>query len=260
MRVLYVGDVVGKPGRRLVHELVPSLRVELELDAVVINGENAAGGIGLTPEIAHNLLEGDADLLTTGNHVWKKRELVDYLEGEARIVRPANYPPPCPGRDMTVLDTPAGSLALIQVEGRVFMRNLMCPFRTVDQLLQRPECSEVDAILVDIHAEATSEKQGLGWYLDGRVAAVVGTHTHVATADERILPKGTGYISDVGMTGPHDSVIGMKIDQSLTRMLTQRPLPHSVATGNLILNAVLLVLEQGKTVHIERVRRVLDAV
>jgi metallophosphoesterase (TIGR00282 family) len=194
------------------------------------------------------------DLLTSGNHIWKHKEILPYLEDTDRLLRPANYPPETPGRGLAIVETAAGEqVAIINLEGRVFMSSLECPFRTVDQLLHTLP-PEVKVILVDMHAEATSEKQAMGWYLDGRVSAVVGTHTHVQTADERILPGGTGYISDVGMTGPVDSVIGMNREIILTRFLTQRPHPFKVATQNLQLQGVVLKMDaNGRCREIARV-------
>jgi metallophosphoesterase (TIGR00282 family) len=212
---------------------------------VVANGENASGGIGITPQVADQFLGEGVDLLTSGNHIWKHKEILPYLNDTDRLLRPANYPPETPGRGLAMVETAAGEpVAIINLEGRVFMNALECPFRTADQLLQTLP-PEVKVILVDMHAEATSEKQALGWYLDGRVSAMVGTHTHVQTADERILPGGTGYISDVGMTGPVDSVIGMNREIIMERFLTQRPHPFKVATQNLQLQGVVLKIDAG---------------
>jgi 2',3'-cyclic-nucleotide 2'-phosphodiesterase len=256
MRFLFVGDVVGKPGRDAVHRLVPALRAELGLDAVVINCENAAAGKGVTPELADALLE-HADVLTGGNHIWHYRAIEAYLGREPRLVRPANYPD-APGRGSFVCTAANGAtLGVIQVEGRVFMRNLECPFLTIERELKG--MSGVDAILVDVHAEATSEKQAIAWYFDGRVSAVVGTHTHVQTADERILPQGTAFLTDAGMTGPFDSVIGMEVQPSIDRFLTQRRGAHEVASGNVRLSGVVVEVDEHskRAVRIERVQRAL---
>jgi metallophosphoesterase (TIGR00282 family) len=255
MNILFIGDIVGAPGRRVLAELLPRAVDQYCIDLVVANGENASGGIGITPQVADQFLNQGVDVLTSGNHIWKHKEILPYLEDTDRLLRPANYPPGTPGQGMVVVETAAGEpAAIINLEGRVFMNSLECPFRTVDQLLQTLP-PEVKVILVDMHAEATSEKQALGWHLDGRVSAVVGTHTHVQTADERILPAGTGYISDIGMTGPVDSVIGMNREIILARFLTQRPHSFKVATQNLQLQGVVLKIEpQGRCREIIRVR------
>ncbi|MEJ2069544.1 MAG: TIGR00282 family metallophosphoesterase, partial [Syntrophobacterales bacterium] len=212
MNILFLGDIVGSPGRRAVEEVLDRLVDRHFIDLVVGNGENASGGIGITPPVADQLLNMGIDLLTSGNHIWKHRDILPYLEETDRLLRPANYPPDTPGRGHTVLETAIGEkIAVINLEGRVFMNPLECPFRTADQILSQVP-PEVKVILVDMHAEATSEKLAMGWYLDGRVSAVLGTHTHVQTADERLLPQGTAYITDVGMTGPINSVIGMKTE------------------------------------------------
>jgi metallophosphoesterase (TIGR00282 family) len=243
MKVLFLGDVVGAPGRRAVEELLPRVVDRYLIDLVLANGENAAGGIGITPLVADQLLSLGIDLITSGNHIWKHKEIIPYLEETDRLLRPANYPPETPGRGFTVLETAAGEpAAVLNLEGRVFMNPLECPFRTADQVL-RSLPPEVKVILVDMHAEATSEKLAMGWYLDGRVSAVVGTHTHVQTADERILPGGTGYITDAGMTGPADSVIGMKREIILERFLSGLPQPFKVATANIQLQGLLLKID-----------------
>jgi hypothetical protein len=254
MRILYVGDVVGRPGRVAALDLVPRLRRERGLDAVIVNCENAAGGKGVTPEIADGLLANGADVLVSGNHVWQYREIGHYLESQPRLLRPANYPR-APGRGCLRVELPGGrSLGVIQVEGRVFMRNLECPFAVAKR--ERERLGPTGAVVVDIHAEATSEKQALGWYLDGQVSAVVGTHTHVQTADERILPGGTAYITDVGMTGPFDSVIGMNTEAAIDRFLTQRTRGHDVATDNVKLCAVQIEVDDssGRAIAIERLQ------
>jgi metallophosphoesterase (TIGR00282 family) len=245
MNILFIGDIVGAPGRRALEELLPRAVDHFFIDLVVANGENASGGIGITPQVADYLLNQGVDVITSGNHIWKHKEILPYLEDTDRLLRPANYPPETPGRGLATVETAAGeSAAIICLEGRVFMSAIECPFRTVDRLLDTL-APEVKVILVDMHAEATSEKQALGWHLDGRVSAVVGTHTHVQTADERILPGGTGYISDAGMTGPVDSVIGMKREIILERFLTQRPQPFRVATQNMQLQGVLVKIDAG---------------
>jgi 2',3'-cyclic-nucleotide 2'-phosphodiesterase len=255
MNLLFLGDIVGSPGRRAVEELLDRVVDRHFIDLVVGNAENASGGIGITPPVADQLLNMGMDLLTSGNHIWKHKDIVPYLEDTDRLIRPANYPPGTPGRGYMVLETALGEkAAVINLEGRVFMNPLECPFRTVDGVLsQLPP--EVKVILVDMHAEATSEKLAMGWYLDGRVSAVVGTHTHVQTADERVLPRGTGYITDVGMTGPLNSVIGMKTEVILERFLTQRPQPFKVASQNIQMQGVVLKFDdQGRCQEIIRLQ------
>jgi 2',3'-cyclic-nucleotide 2'-phosphodiesterase len=253
MNILFIGDIVGAPGRRAVEELLPRVVDRCFIDLVVANCENASGGLGITPQVADHLLSQGIDLLTSGNHIWKHKEILPYLEETDRLLRPANYPPETPGRGVAVVETAAGEkAAVVNLEGRVFMNPLECPFRTVEQILAGLP-KEVKVILVDMHAEATSEKQAMGWFLDGRVSAVLGTHTHVQTADERVLPGGTGYISDVGMTGPVDSVIGMKKEIILERFWSQRPQPFKVAAHNIQLQGVLLKIDpQGRCQEVTR--------
>ena len=243
MNILFIGDIVGSPGRRAVEELLTRLVDQHLIDLVVANGENASGGIGITPQVADELLSYGIDLLTSGNHIWKHKEIKPYLQDTDRLLRPANYPPESPGRGYAIVETAAGEkAAVINLEGRVFMEPLDCPFRTVDAILKELP-KEIKVILVDMHAEATSEKQALGWFLDGRVSAVLGTHTHVQTADGRVLPGGTGYLSDAGMTGPVDSVIGMRREIILERFWSQLPQPFKVATQNIQLQGVLLQID-----------------
>lgn len=248
-----IGDVIGQPGRRAIGRLVPALRQEYGLDLVVANGENAAGGFGITLETAHELLESGVDVLTSGNHIWDQKEIIPYLDEGLPLLRPANYPD-APGRGYLVL----GDVVVLNLMGRVFMAPLDCPFRTADRLLREVKANGTPkAILVDFHAEATSEKQAMGWYLDGVVSAVFGTHTHVGTVDARILPKGTGYVTDVGMTGPVNSVIGSDTGAVLERFLTAMPQRLPVAEGPVMLNSVLIDVdpETGKSLTISRVDR-----
>ncbi len=254
MRFMYVGDVVGKPGRNAVLALVPKLKRERHLDAVVVNCENAAAGKGSTPDLADEFLRGGVDVLTTGNHVWQYREIRNYLEHESRLLRPANYPR-APGKGSYVHTLADGRrLGVIQVEGRVFMRNLECPFAVVERELAN--LGPVTATLVDIHAEASSEKQALGWHFAGKVSALFGTHTHVQTADDRILPGGTAFMTDVGMTGPHHSVIGMVKEAAIERFLTQRASGHEVATEDVRMCAALVETDDatGKAIKLERLQ------
>ena len=256
MRVLMIGDVVGKPGRSAVNSLLPDLRRELHLDLVIANGENAAGGLGITTDTADELLSSGVDIITSGNHIWDNKEIIPHLDSEIPILRPLNYPPGTPGRGYTR----TGDVMVINLLGRVFVGTCDCPFRTIDQLLEeQTELPKV--ILVDMHAEATSEKEALGWYLDGRVSAVAGTHTHVPTADTRILPEGTAYVGDLGMVGASNSVIGAEIEDVLERFLTQTPRRLRVATaGPVRFNSVLFEIDSttGKATEIVRVDRELD--
>jgi 2',3'-cyclic-nucleotide 2'-phosphodiesterase len=257
MRIFFIGDIVGAPGRRAVEELLPRVVDRHLIDLVVANGENAAGGIGITPQVAEQLLNLGVDLLTSGNHIWKHKEILPYLDETDRLLRPANYPPDTPGRGWTVIETAIGEkAAIINLEGRVFMNPLECPFRTVDTILAALP-PQVKITLVDMHAEATSEKLAMGWYLDGRVSVVIGTHTHVQTADERILPKGTGYITDAGMTGPINSVIGMKKEVILERFLSQRPQSFKVATQDIQLQGVVVHVHGDG--HCQEISRVIMA-
>lgn len=250
-----IGDIVGRPGRRAVLENLSYLKQELNIDFVIANGENAAAGHGITKEIAKQLFAAGIDVFTMGNHVWNKKEIINYIEKENRILRPANYPPGTPGMGYNIFDTKQGySIGVVNVSGRIFMQELDCPFRTIDQILKEIK-EKTNIIFVDFHAEATSEKVAMGWYLDGRVSAICGTHTHVQTADERILPDGSAYITDIGMTGPRDSVIGVCTDLVLEKFLTQMPRRFEVADTSYQLNAVLVEvnLEDGLALKIERV-------
>ncbi len=238
MNILFVGDVYGSPGRRIVREHLHHVIQEQRIDLTVINGENSAGGFGITPAIAEELFDLGADVITTGNHVWDKREIIDYMQSvpadskhrARRIVRPANYTPGSPGHGVFEGTTAGGfKYAVINLQGRVFMASNEDPFRAADELVSKLQAR---VILVDFHAEATSEKVALGWYLDGKVTAVLGTHTHIPTADERVLPQGTAYQTDVGMSGPYDSVIGVEKDQVLHRFLTGMPAKFEAARGD----------------------------
>jgi len=250
IRVLFLGDVIGKPGRKAVEEFIKTIPADFK----IINGENLAGGIGITPKVALEVLSYGVDLITTGNHVWKKKDVLPFLMEERRVIRPINYPPGTPGFGYTVLRNGDKALCVTNIEGRVFMGHPECPFRTMDELIARLDGEF--PVMVDFHAEATSEKIAMGWYLDGRVAAVLGTHTHVQTADERILPGGTGYISDVGMTGPADSVIGMDKVAVLAKFLTQLPHKYEVGREDVEAQGVLLTIDgtTHKCLKIERVK------
>jgi metallophosphoesterase (TIGR00282 family) len=254
MRILFVGDVVGAPGRRIVRSRLPGLRRERAADLTVVNGENAAGGAGLTAATAEELFASGADVITTGNHVWDKREALALVERETRILRPANYPDGSPGQGMIVVRAGNAPVAVLNLMGRVFMPLVDDPFRAADRLVEEAR-RQARVLLVDFHAEATSEKMAFAWSLDGRVSAVLGTHTHVATADARILPGGTAYITDVGMTGPFDSVIGVRKEQAIERFRTSRSIPYETAEGDVRLAAVVLDVDDasGKAVTIERI-------
>jgi 2',3'-cyclic-nucleotide 2'-phosphodiesterase len=249
--ILVIGDVVGKPGRKAIEQLVMPLREEYVPDMVIANGENAAGGRGMTPETAQELLDAGVDVLTSGNHIWAQKEIIPYLDSQMPILRPLNYPSPVPGRGYIVRN----GVAVISLIGRTFMDNYVDdPFRAMDKLL--PDL-KTPVIIVDFHAEATSEKVAMGRYLDGRVSAMLGTHTHVGTVDSIILPKGTAYVTDIGMVGPIDSVIGDDIDSVLHRFLTSLPHHITVGKGKTMMNAILVTINEktGRATGIERVYR-----
>jgi len=257
MLILFVGDVVAKGGRRAVFAALEELHEAHDIDLVVVNAENAAGGFGITQSVIDEFFSHQVDVLTTGNHVWDKREALEFIDNEPRVVRPHNYPPGTPGKGVFLATAKTGDrVAVVNVMGRVFMHpDLDCPFRAVDDVLKTLP-NDVKTILVDFHAEASSEKVALGWYLDGRVSAVVGTHTHIPTADERILKEGTAFISDVGMTGSYDSIIGMKIQGSLSRFVTKLPQRMEPATGPATFCGVLIDVDEqsGRARSIVRVR------
>jgi len=256
MNVLFIGDIMGEPGRRAMSRLLPKVVTQHAVDLVIGNGENVAGGFGITPELAQELFEMGLSVITTGNHAWDRREILDFIRQEPRLLRPANYPSGAPGQGSIVVETPAGErLAVLQLMGRTFMPTLDCPFQVARREVARLK-AETHAIIVDMHAEATSEKMAMGHFLDGEVSAVVGTHTHVQTADEQILPKGTAYITDIGMTGPVNSVIGIKKELAIEKFLTQMPRRFEVASGPAVFSAVLIELDGqiGKAIRIQRFR------
>ena len=251
MNILFVGDVFGQPGREALLRWLPGFREERAVDFVIANGENAANGAGITSKIALKLLHAGVDVLTTGNHVWRQKEVYSFLATDERIVRPANYPAGAPGRGLTVRPAADGSeVAVINVAGELFMNTGMSPFRIVDRLVEEAQAL-ADTIVVDLHAEATSEKVAMGHYLDGRVTAVLGTHTHVQTSDARVLPGGTAYMTDVGMTGPLESVIGVRTEIIVKRFLTELPALFEVADGPVRLDAALIAAEGGRASSIE---------
>jgi len=261
LRILFIGDIFGRPGRTIVRDHLSALLKENEVDLCIANGENAAGGFGLTPQIAEEFFDMGIDVITTGNHVWDKRELTDYFNAAVdepysparRVLRPANYPKGTPGVGVYEGTTRAGvSYAVMNLQGRVFMANIDDPFRVIDRLLEKIAAK---VIFVDFHAEATSEKVAMGWYVDGRVTALVGTHTHIPTADTRVLPGGTAYQTDAGMTGPYDSVIGVQKEQIMQRFLTSLPARFEAASNDVRLCGVLVECDEstGKARNIQRI-------
>lgn len=256
MRILAIGDIIGRPGRSAVARMLPGLRRTLGADLVIANGENAAGGIGLTPGTADELLLAGVDVITSGNHIWAHQEIIPYLEGEAPVLRPLNYPAGVPGRGCLVAGDAGNAVLVVSLIGRTFMDAYDSPFQAMDRLLERPE-KRPPVVIVDFHAEATSEKVAMGRYLDGRVSAVLGTHTHVGTIDARVLPQGTAYVTDIGMAGPTDSIIGDNADSVLERFLTMLPHRFSIGKGQVVVNAVLVEVDAatGRALSIERITR-----
>jgi metallophosphoesterase (TIGR00282 family) len=257
MKILVIGDIVGRPGRQIIHELLHGLRRQYGLDMVIANGENAAGGFGLTVKTSRELLRNGIDILTSGNHIWAQKEIIPHLDDdEIPIIRPLNYPPGVPGRGYLI----TGQTMVVNLIGRTFMNNYDCPFRAMDNLLSSLE-RKTPVIIVDFHAEATSEKIAMGRYLDGRVSAVLGTHTHVGTIDTQILAGGTAYVTDIGMTGPTDSIIGDDPEAVMQRFLTIMPHALSVGKGNPVLNSIMVEIDNdsGKSLSIERITREAEA-
>ncbi len=257
MRILFIGDIVGNPGREAIKKLVPILVKEEQLDFVIANAENAAGGSGITPAIAYELFDAGVGAITSGDHIWKKREIFEIIDRDPRVLRPANFPEGTPGKGWGVFTTPSGAkLGVVSVQGRVFMDPMECPFRACRQAIDLIR-KETQTIIVDIHAEATSEKVALGWYVDGAVSAVIGTHTHIQTADEKILPQGTAFLADAGMTGPHFSVIGRKIEDVLERFVRLLPRRFDVAEKDVQLQGAIIDVDQtsGVARSITRVQK-----
>jgi len=251
MRLLFIGDVVGSPGRKGLREAMPALRERHRPDLIVVNGENSAGGVGITERTANDLFQSGAGVITTGNHVYRHREAYEFLEREQRVVRPANYPAGNPGRGHTVVEAGGMRVAVVNLSGGVSLQVARSPFDTVDGILDRVEA---DAVVVDFHAEVSSEKVAMGWHLDGRVAAVLGTHTHVPTADGRVLPGGTAFVSDVGMTGSRTSVLGVKPEQALAALITQMPTRFETAEDDVwVMGAAVEINQRGLADSIERV-------
>ena len=257
MRILILGDVMGRPARRAVRDLVPSLIKQEELDLVIANAENSAGGMGVDIKSAKELLSAGVNVLTSGNHIWKKKEIYSYLDEHSHLIRPANFPAGAPGKGWHVWRHNSFSALVINLQGRVFMPNhVEDPFRCVDEILKQ-QGGQSPVVIVDMHAEATSEKNAMGWYLDGRASVVFGTHTHVQTADDRILPDGTAYITDVGMCGPFDSVIGMEKETVIRGFITQLPRQFEVAEDNVVLQGIIVDVDEasGKARAIRRLRQ-----
>tara|TARA_B100000315_G_scaffold210427_1_gene206693 strand:+ start:11685 stop:12467 length:783 start_codon:yes stop_codon:yes gene_type:complete len=256
MRLLFIGDIIGKPGRIILSQYLDNLINKYKIDLCIANGENAAGGFGITRKVGESLFDMGINVMSSGNHIWDKKEALEYLPKESRFLRPANYPKGAPGSGSTLFRFSDGTYAgILNLAGRVFMPNLDCPFQTADREI--PELKKkAKFIIVDMHAEATSEKIAMGWYLDGRVSAIIGSHTHVQTADEKILPKGTAYITDSGMTGPIDSVIGMKKETAIFRFKTSIPQKFSVASGDTQLNGVVVEIDSksGLAKEIKRIQ------
>jgi 2',3'-cyclic-nucleotide 2'-phosphodiesterase len=256
MRILFIGDIVGKPGRRALQELLERVIAENGIAFTIANGENAAGGMGITPDIAMEILSQEVDVLTSGNHIWTKKEIIPFLGQDKRLLRPANYPSDVPGRGAGIFEAKDGTrVGVVNLEGRVFMRNLECPFRVGEREVTAAK-EDASIVIVDFHAEATSEKVALGRYLDGKATAILGTHTHVQTSDERVLNLGTAYITDVGMTGPLASVIGVREKIAFQRFLTQIPWKFDVAVEEIELQGVVIDAdpETGKATGIRRLR------
>jgi 2',3'-cyclic-nucleotide 2'-phosphodiesterase len=255
--ILFIGDIVGKAGRRAVETLLTDIRRAYQVDVVIANGENAAGGVGITPDIADKLFAAGIDVLTSGNHIWQKKEIFDYLRQTPRLIRPLNYAPEAPGQGSCFITTNRGvQVAVVNLAGRVFMEAFNCPFRTLDQHLEKLR-DQTPLIVVDFHAEATSEKIALGWHVDGKVSAVIGTHTHVQTADERILPYGTAFITDAGMTGARDSVIGVQKELAIQKFLTWMPVRFETAMADPWLAGVLVKVDpqSGRALDIQRIQQ-----
>jgi hypothetical protein len=256
MRILFIGDIVGKAGRKAIDGVLGKTISDYGIEFTIANGENAAGGMGITPVIAIEILDQGVDVLTSGNHIWAKKEIIPFLNEESRILRPANYPEGVPGQGAGVYESSNGQkVGVLNLEGRVFMRHLDCPFRVGERKIEILR-KETNILVVDFHAEATSEKMAMGWFLNGKVSAVLGTHTHIQTSDEKILSEGTAYITDVGMTGPLDSVIGIRKEIALERLLTQIPWKFDVATEKIELQGVVIEIDSktGKSQNIQRIK------
>ncbi|MCD7033701.1 TIGR00282 family metallophosphoesterase [Metabacillus sp. GX 13764] len=254
MKILFIGDVVGHAGRDMIKHYLPKLKSKHRPNAIIVNGENAAHGKGLTEKLYRELLEAGANVITMGNHTWDKKEIFEFIDKSPQLIRPANYPPGTPGKGIYYFKAGGKEIAVINLQGRTFLPPIDCPFRKADELVEEAR-KRTPYIFVDFHGEATSEKQAIGWYLDGRVSAVVGTHTHVQTADERILPKGTAYLTDAGMTGPYDGILGVERDAVIKRFLTSLPVRFDTAEGRTQLSGVLVELD-SKTGFGKSIKRI----
>ncbi|MDQ0161806.1 TIGR00282 family metallophosphoesterase [Aeribacillus alveayuensis] len=254
MRVLFVGDIVGSPGREMVIRYLPKLKAKYNPHVTIVNGENAAHGKGMTEKIYHQLLESGAQVITMGNHTWDKKDIFEFMDHAKQMIRPANFPEGTPGKGFIYVSVEGKELAVINLQGRTFLPSIDCPFRKAEEIIKEVK-KRTPFIFVDFHAEATSEKQAMGWYLDGKVSAVVGTHTHVQTADERLLEKGTAYITDVGMTGPFDGILGVDREAVIKKFLTSLPVRFEIAEGRTQLNAVIIDINEqnGKASSIKRI-------
>lgn len=259
MNVLFIGDIVGNPGRKAVKEMIRTLKKDMQIDFFIANGENSAGGSGITYVVAQELYKSGIHAITLGNHTWSKREITNFIDSDTCIVRPANYPSELPGKGSAVINGTNSKIGVLNLLGRVYMDSVDCPFKAAEREIAHLK-NFVKVILVDMHAEATSEKSAMAWYLDGRVSCVLGTHTHVQTADERILPCGTAYISDVGMTGPYDGIIGVNKEIVIEKFITHMPLKFEIAHGPVQFNAVYMEIDEktGKTMKIQRINKVLE--
>ena len=247
MNILFIGDVVGRPGRNYLNKNLSRIVEENAIDFTIVNGENCAGGVGITKSTYDELLSMGVDMVTLGNHTWAKKEIFEFIEESDKLIRPANYPKGTPGKGFRIAENKGRRIAVVNLCGRVYMDCIECPFRTIDEILEEIK-EKADIIIVDFHAEATSEKLAMGWYLDGRVHAVLGTHTHVQTSDERVLPGGTAYITDTGMTGPRDSILGVEKEVVIRKFITCMPARFEVASGETILGAVNIQLDDNNNV------------
>ncbi|OWZ83113.1 TIGR00282 family metallophosphoesterase [Natranaerobius trueperi] len=255
MRILMIGDIVGNPGRKCIRDLLPKIKENYNIDFTIANCENLAGGKGINKKVINNIFTYGVDVATSGNHIWDKKEIFDFIDSETRILRPANYPVKTPGRGYHIFELNGNNIGIINLSGRVFMSDLDCPFQKASTIIEELR-SQCKIILLDFHAEATSEKMALGRYLDGKASAIVGTHTHVQTSDERIFENGTGYITDIGMTGPYESILGVESEPVINNFLTQLPERFEVASGKVQFNGVVIEIEEadGKCKDIERIQ------
>ena len=255
MKILLVGDVVGRPGRKAFKNITPQIKAAENIDVVIVNGENSAGGKGITQKSLDELIAGGADIITAGNHIWDKKDVFEFIDREPFLIRPANYPEGAPGKGYCIFPYRAKNIAVINLSGRTFMPPMDCPFQKVEEILREIK-DRADIIVIDFHAEATSEKMALGYYLDGRVNAVVGTHTHTQTADERILPNGTAYITDLGMVGPWESILGVKKDIIVNKFISGLPARFDVAEGEAVYSALIAEIDDSsnKTVGVKRIQ------